>query len=126
VRHYVVVSFAIALVAALLGLGDGRRIGGVDRMMNELHLVSNTKPLDAHAQDDAIERALKGIFAAHPALKDIGIQVTNCVARLEGTVAGDSERREAMQVAVEHLEALQVARATQAVCFVQDDLRLRR
>jgi len=113
-------------VAALLGLGDVRNVNGVGRVINALHLESTAKPPDAQAQDDAIERELKEVFEAHPDLKDIGIEVTNCVARLEGTVVGDAQRRRAMQVAVERLEALQVARATQAVCFVEDDLRLAR
>lgn len=123
-RHYVVVSFVIAVMAALLGFGDVRNVSGVGRMMSGLHLASNAKPPDAQAQDDEVERALKRVFEAHPDLKHIGIEVTNCVARLEGTVASDGQRRQAVQVAVEHLEALQVARATQAVCFVEDDLRL--
>lgn len=60
-RHYVVVSSAIALVAALLGFGDVRNVSGVSRMMDALHLVSTVKPPDAQTQDDAVERAMQRV-----------------------------------------------------------------
>lgn len=116
-RHSVVVFFVIAVAAVLLGFGDVRNVSGVGRLMN---VVSNAK----QPQDDEIERTMKNVFETHAGLRDIGIEVTNCVARLKGTVSSDSERREAMRVAIERLETMQVARAAQAVCFVQDELRL--
>ena len=48
------------------------------------------------------------------ALKDVDIEVKNCVARLTGTVPSGAQR----------LEAAVVARSTTGVCSVQDDLRI--
>ena len=125
-RHYVVVFFAIALVAALLGLGDVRKVSGVGRVMNELHMVSNAKQADAKAADDEVERELKKVLESRADFSGVVIEVTNCIARLTGTVASHRQRREAMQVAIERLETMQVVRTMQAACFVQDDLRLAR
>ena len=93
---------------------DARKVGGVKRVVNELQVVARAKQPAVKASDDAIERDVKAGFAAHLAMKDVGIEVKNCVARLTGTVPTGGER----------LEAMQVARATVGVCSVQDDLRI--
>jgi osmotically-inducible protein OsmY len=93
---------------------DARKVSGVKRVVNELQVVARAKQPAVKTSDDAIERDVKTGFAGHADMKDIGIEVKNCVARLTGTVSTGNER----------LEAMQVARATVGVCSVQDDLRI--
>ncbi len=122
--HYVVVFFVGALVAALLGFGDVRNVHGVGRVTDKRHGVSNAQQDAAQSQDDEIEHEMTRVFQTHANFKAIGIDVTNCFTRLTGAVSSESERREAVQVAIERLAAMQVARATAAACFVEDDLYL--
>ena len=93
---------------------DAHKVSGVKRVANELQVVASAKQPAVKASDDAIERDVKAAFAARADMKDIGIEVKNCVVRLTGTVSTGSGR----------LEAMQVARATVGVCSVQDDLRI--
>ncbi len=57
---------------------------------------------------------MKQAFDNHEDLKDIHVEVKNCIARLTGTVPSGIQR----------LEAAIVARSTQGVCSVQDDVRI--
>jgi osmotically-inducible protein OsmY len=93
---------------------DARKVSGVKSVANELQVVSSAKQPAVKVHDDELQRAVKKDFDTRVDLKDIDIEVKNCVARLTGTVPTGLER----------LEAMQVARSTQGVCSVQDDLRL--
>ncbi|MBI4518776.1 MAG: BON domain-containing protein [Deltaproteobacteria bacterium] len=93
---------------------DARKVSGVKRVMNELQVVSSATQPAVKANDDDIERDMRKTFQDHADFKDISIQVKNCAARLTGTVSTGMDR----------LEAAMVARATQGVCSVQDDLRI--
>lgn len=93
---------------------DARKVSGVKSVANELQVVSTANQPAVKVHDDQLQREVKKDFAGHADLKDIDIEVKNCVARLTGTVPTGLER----------LEAMQVARSTQGVCSVQDGLRL--
>jgi len=93
---------------------DARKVSGVKRVVNELQVVPSQKQETVKAKDDELEREVKKAFENHQDLKDINVQVKNCVARLTGTVPHGTDR----------LEAAVVARSTHGVCSVQDDLRI--
>jgi osmotically-inducible protein OsmY len=93
---------------------DAHKVSGVRQVRSELQVVPNAQQSAVKAHDDDIERDMKKTFQDRADLKDIDIEVKNCVARLTGTVPTGMER----------LEAAVVARATQGVCSVQDDLRI--
>jgi len=93
---------------------DARKVSGVKRVVNELQVVPSPKQETVKARDDELEREVKKAFENRQDLKDINVQVKNCVARLTGTVPNGMER----------LEAAVVARSTHGVCSVQDDLRV--
>ncbi len=94
--------------------GDVRQVGGVKHVKNELQVVSGANQPSVNAQDADIQRDLKKGFQDRATLKDVDIEVKNCVARLSGTVPGGMQR----------LEAAVLARSTVGVCSVQDDLRI--
>ncbi len=93
---------------------DAHKVHGVKQVVNELQVVPSATQKAAKARDDVLQREVKQAFATHEDLKDINVQVKNCMARLSGTVPSGMQR----------LEAAVVARSTQGVCSVQDDIRV--
>jgi hyperosmotically inducible protein len=93
---------------------DARKVSGVQRVANELQVVPSATQKVVQARDDVLQREVKQAFENREDLKDINVQVKNCVARLSGTVPSGLQR----------LEAAVVARSTHGVCSVQDDLRI--
>jgi hyperosmotically inducible protein len=93
-----------------------RKVDGVKSVVNDLQVVapSNDK---AVAQSDAqILTAVEQRLEERPALadSDVGVEISNGVARLTGTVSSRSD----------HVTALTVTRSTNGVKRVIDDLRL--
>jgi hyperosmotically inducible protein len=93
---------------------DVRKVSGVQSVRNELQVVPEAKQVAVKAQDADVQRDVEKGLEERVALKDVGIEVKNCVARLSGTVPSGTQR----------LEAAVVARSTNGVCSVQDDLRI--
>jgi hyperosmotically inducible protein len=93
---------------------DVRKVSGVKSVRNELQVVASAKQPAVKAQDADVQRDVEKGLQDRVALKDVDIEVKNCVARLSGTVPSGMER----------LEAAVVARSTTGVCSVQDDLRI--
>jgi hyperosmotically inducible periplasmic protein len=93
---------------------DARKVSGVQRVVNELQVVPSATQKIVKARDDVLQHEVKQAFENREDLKDINVQVKNCVARLSGTVPSGAQR----------LEAAVVARSTHGVCAVQDDLRI--
>jgi len=93
---------------------DARQVTGVRRVRNELQIVSSARQPAVEAQDADVQSAVKKGLNARTDLKDIDIEVKNCVARLTGTVPSGTQR----------LEAAVLARSTAGVCSVQDDMRI--
>ncbi len=93
---------------------DVRKVGGVIKVNNDLQVVATAKQPAMEALDGDIQKDIETRFQERASLKDIDIAVVNCVARLTGTVPSGTQR----------LEAAVVARSTDGVCSVQDDLRI--
>jgi osmotically-inducible protein OsmY len=93
---------------------EARRIGGVRSVENELQVVSKTQQDRVASKDGDIENAIEQRLEARSDLADskIGVEVSNGVARLTGSVESQGDR----------LTALTVARATSGVRAVIDDL----
>lgn len=95
---------------------DARKVSGVKQVINELQVVPKERQQNVKARDEDIERDVKQKLEARNDLKDVNVQVKDCVARLSGTVPSSNER----------LEAATVARSTDGVCSVEEnDLRIR-
>lgn len=92
------------------------KISGVKSVQNELQVVPDVAAKRVEARDDQVQDAVKKRIEERQALKDddINIEVKNGVVRLSGTVDGFGER----------MTALTVARSTQGVKSVIDDLRI--
>lgn len=93
---------------------DAHKVSGVKQVVNELQVVPSAARKAVKARDDVLQREVKQAFENRDDLKDINVQVKNCVARLSGTVPSGMQR----------LEAAVVARSTHGVCSVLDDLRV--
>lgn len=93
---------------------DVREVSGVKAVQNELQVVASARQPAVKARDEDVQRDVEKSLDGRVALKDVDVEVKNCVARLSGTVPGGSQR----------LEAAVVARSTKGVCSVQDDLRI--
>ncbi|MBP1687591.1 MAG: periplasmic protein [Deltaproteobacteria bacterium] len=93
---------------------DARKVSGVKRVHNELQVVPQAKQEAVKVRDDTLRSDVKKAFENHEDLKDINVDVKNCVARLTGAVHNEVQR----------LEAAVVARSTHGVCSVQDDLHV--
>ena len=93
-----------------------RKVGGVKNVVNDLQIVAEAKQDRVGQKDDQISKAIQTRIDARGDLEDsnIGIAVSNGVARLTGTVKSRTD-----QVA-----ALTVARSTAGVVRVIDDLQL--
>ncbi len=93
---------------------DARKVSGVKGVENELQIVPSSKQEMVKVRDDALQHDVKKAFENRQDLKDINVEVKNCVARLTGSVPNELQR----------LEAAMVARSTQGVCSVRDDLQV--
>ncbi|MDZ4684426.1 MAG: BON domain-containing protein [Planctomycetaceae bacterium] len=93
---------------------DVRKVGGVVKVNNDLQVVTTTKQPAMEVSDNDIQREVEKRFEERTSLKDVDIAVVNCVVRLTGTVPSGTQR----------LEAAVLARSTNGVCSVQDDLRI--
>lgn len=93
---------------------DAHKVSGVRQVHNELQVVPRAIQEVVKVRDDTLQKDVKRAFENHDDLKDINVEVKNCVARLTGTVQNDLQR----------LQAAVVARSTQGVCSVKDDLQL--
>lgn len=113
-RNSNVVLFGIVPTAAAKAAAgaDARAVAGVRDVKNELQVVSAAQQPAVDANDTDIATGVRKNVAEHASLKDVTIEVKNCVARLSGTVPSGDER----------IEAMQVARASRGVCSVQNDL----
>ncbi len=92
------------------------KVDGVKSVMNDLQVVPEVAAKRVAASDDQVQGAVKKRIEQRQALKDddIKIEVKNGVVRLSGTVDGFGER----------MTALTVARSTEGVKSVIDDLRI--
>ncbi|HYB99916.1 MAG TPA: BON domain-containing protein [Candidatus Limnocylindrales bacterium] len=93
---------------------QARQVDGVRDVKNELQVVASAKKEAVTARDDEIATNLQKSMGERVALKNVEVDVKNCVARLSGTVPSSIER----------LEAMQVARSTRGVCSVKNDLHV--
>jgi hyperosmotically inducible protein len=93
-----------------------KKADGVKGVDNELQVVPEVASNRVEARDDALDEAVKQRLAGRESLQDddIHVEVKNGVVRLTGTVDGAGER----------MTALTVARSTQGVKSVVDDLRV--
>jgi osmotically-inducible protein OsmY len=92
------------------------KVNGVKSVKNDLQVVPEVAAKRVEARDDQLHDAVKKRIEERQALKDdnIDIEVKNGVVRLSGTVDGFGER----------MTALTVARSTEGVKSVIDDLRI--
>jgi uncharacterized membrane protein YtjA (UPF0391 family) len=95
---------------------DAHKVSGVKQVMNELQVVPSAAQKAVKARDDVLQREVTQAFENREDLKDINVQVKNCVARLSGTVPGGIQR----------LEAAVVARSTQGASTNTSSSRLKR
>jgi len=93
-----------------------KKIDGVKSVQNELQVVAEVAAKRVEARDDQLHDAVQKRLEGREALKDdkIDVQVKNGVVRLTGTVDGFGEC----------MTALTVARTTDGVKSVIDDLRI--
>lgn len=92
------------------------KISGVKNVENELQVVPDVAAERVEAADDEVLAAVESRLEARAGLgdADIDVEVKNHVVRLTGTVASQSDR----------VTALTVARGTNSVDSVIDDMRL--
>ncbi len=100
--------------AKMAAEADARKVSGVTKVQNELQIVPAAMQAMVKTHDADLERDVKKSLQDRAEFKDINVEVKNCVARLTGTVPDGMQR----------LEAAVVARSTQGVCSVNDELRI--
>jgi hyperosmotically inducible periplasmic protein len=95
---------------------QAKKSDGVKGVENELQVVPEVASSRVEARDDHLKDAVEKRLEGRTALSDdsIDVEVKNGVVRLTGTVDGAGER----------MTALTVARSTQGVKSVVDDLRV--
>jgi hyperosmotically inducible protein len=95
---------------------QARKVSGVKSVQNELQVVPDVAAKRVDARDDQLLDAVEKRLGGRETLKDdsIDVEVKNGVVRLTGTVDGFGER----------MTALTVARSTEGVKSVIDDLRI--
>ena len=95
---------------------QARKVSGVKSVQNELQVVPDVAAKRVEARDDQLLDAVEKRLGGREALKDndIDVEVKNGVVRLTGSVDGFGER----------MTALTVARSTEGVKSVIDDLRI--
>jgi len=95
---------------------DARKVSGVERVVNDLQVVAASKQTAVKENDKDVKANVEAALAKRDDLRQasIGVDVSNGVARLTGTVPSQSTR----------LAAAVVARTTQGVRAVHDELRV--
>ena len=91
---------------------EASKTAGVVSVKNQLQVVASARQPAVEAKDDVIQDDVKKNLAQNAALGKVTSEVKNCVARLTGSVPSGMER----------VEAMQIARATNGVCSVKEDL----
>ena len=97
---------------------QAKDVAGVKGVENELQVVPDVAAKRVEAKDEQVHEAVRKQLDARDSLDDadIDVAVKNGVVRLTGTVATQGDR----------LTALTVARSTDGVGSVIDDLELKR
>jgi hyperosmotically inducible periplasmic protein len=93
---------------------EARAVAGVSSVNNQLQVVADSRKPAVEAKDADVATTVENKLKERESLKDVSIDVKNCVVRLTGTVPSGEER----------VEAMQVARAQRGVCAVKNDLRI--
>lgn len=95
---------------------SARKVSGVTTVVNDLQIVPASKKRVVKERDAAAEARIETAISARDDLRDadITVDVRNGVVRLTGTVPSESQR----------LAAAVVARASDGVRAVRDDLRI--
>jgi len=95
-----------------------KQVAGVKSVENDLQVVAETAQNRVEKRDDQVLDSVKERLKGRETLKDdnIDVEVKNGVVRLTGTVDGFGER----------MTALTVARSTDGVKSVVDDLRIQK
>ena len=116
-RSAVVTMFGIVptLESKVAAETEARQVTGVTTVRNQLEVVPNRNLVAVQAKDDVVQASVKQNLGRYENLGGVTSEVSNCVARLTGSVASGVER----------LEAMQVARATPGVCSVRSDITLK-
>jgi len=90
------------------------KVGGVSRVINDLQVVPKTEQTAVKQSDDQLAKSIEDRFKTREALGDVNVEVHDGVARLTGSVKTHAD----------HLSALTVARSTDGVRRVIDDIKL--
>ena len=93
---------------------EAEKVSGVTSVSNQLQVVADARKPAVETKDAEVATSVEAKLKEREALKDVSIDVKNCVVRLTGTVPSGEER----------VEAMQVARAQRGVCSVKNDLRI--
>jgi hyperosmotically inducible protein len=95
---------------------SAKKVDGVKSVKNELQVVAKADAKRVDARDDQLEKTVKERIRERAGLKhdQIKVEVKNGVVRLTGTVDGATDR----------INALTVARSTEGVKSVIDDLKI--
>ena len=95
---------------------SAKKVDGVKTVKNELQVVPKAEAKRVEARDDQLEKMVKERIQEHAGLKNdqIKVEVKNGVVRLTGTV----------NAAIDRINALTVARSTEGVKSVIDDLQI--
>ncbi len=114
----IVTLFGVAATATEKQAAEAevRKVDGVKNVVNDLQVVAEAKQDRVERKDDQITSAINTRMKAHSGLANskIDVAVSNGVARLTGTVNSRSDQ----------VTALTVARSTDGVVRVIDELRL--
>lgn len=94
---------------------EAGKTGGVVSVSNLLQVMPHAGQPAIDAKDDVVQDAVSKRLKQRSALEEVRSEVTNCVARLTGSVASGADR----------VEAMQVARSTRGVCSVSQDILIR-
>jgi hyperosmotically inducible protein len=93
---------------------EAKQVAGVSSVNNQLQVVADARKPAVEAKDAEVATSVEAKLKERDSLKDVSIDVKNCVVRLTGSVPSGEER----------VEAMQVARAQRGVCAVKNDLRI--
>ena len=115
-RNGVVTLFGVvpSQEAKSVAEADAKKVAGVQRVVNDLQVVPESKQEAVSASDDDTQKRLSAALKEHSDLNDLGVEVKNGVARLTGSVDSGSDR----------LEAVVIARSTKGVRAVHDDMTI--
>jgi hyperosmotically inducible protein len=116
-RNGVVTMFGIVPTPASRGAAENeaRQVSGVTAVRNQLEIVSSKGLPAVEARDEVVQENVSKNLGRYANLSGVNAEVSNCVARLTGSVATGMDR----------IEAMQVARGTLGVCAVRSDITLK-